>query len=839
MSATSMAVLQATVLGPLRHNLGRSVLSVLAIALGIALGLSIYLINRSAADEISLAARSLYGLADLAVEPVANTFDETLYPRIARLPGVQVASPEIEVEGRLADRRATIKILGVDPFRYSQLQPAFARQGTGEEPALDLLNPNTVFLSASAARQFDLTAGDELPIQVGVEVLSFEIAGVLPPSVIREPAAVLDIATAQWRFERLGRLSRISLRLRSGAAPAQVRAAITDLNADLKVSTPGEASDDALRLSRAYRANLTALALVALFTGGFFVYSTQALIALRRRREFAILHALGLTRWEQLRLNLGASAALGLIGSLLGVLLGVVLANFGLQSLGETIGVGYFSEATPRLNLRVGEILVFCAIGVAVAVFGALRPALDASQVSTASALKASDVLSAHSQTNPVMLSILFLVAILVLTLPPIAGLPLPGYVSIAILLIAAVGAIPAVIRTVLRLVPTFQRPTYEIALAEVSGTARYAALSVSAIVVSFSLMVAMAIMVTSFRASLDAWTERMLPADLYLRVGYVGQSAHLDEAIARSLAAVPGVRAAQFSRLAQASVGPTHERVVLIARSFDADAVQESLWVTEEAERSVPPGATPIWVSEAAADLLEVKAGELRDLRIADRTVTAFVQGLWRDYEHQNGAVLIERDAYVRTSGDQAINTVWFWISEATSTQSVREALVEKLPANIQYDIREPRELRELSLRVFDRTFAITYVLELVAVVIGLFGIAAGISAQVLSRRGEFGALRYIGFTRAQIGRMLAMEGSALGAIGVIVGFAMGVIVSLILIYVVNRQSFHWSMDIHVPFALLIGLAAALVGSSAIIAMSSGRQAMSADVVRAVKEDW
>ena len=128
---------------------------------------------------------------------------------------------------------------------------------------------------------------------------------------------------------------------------------------------------------------------------------------------------------------------------------------------------------------------------------------------------------------------------------------------------------------------------------------------------------------------------------------------------------------------------------------------------------------------------------------------------------------------------------------------------------------------------------------LELVAVVIGLFGIAAGISAQVLSRRGEFGALRYIGFTRAQIGRMLAMEGSALGAIGVIVGFAMGVIVSLILIYVVNRQSFHWSMDIHVPFALLIGLGAALVGSSAVIAMSSGRQAMSSDVVRAVKEDW
>lgn len=833
------AVLEATVLGPLRHNLGRSVLSVLAIALGIALGLSIHLINRFAADEISLAARSLYGLADLAIEPTATTFDEALYPRIARLPGVQVASPEVDIEARLADRRATIKVLGVDPFRYAQLQPAFVRQGGDGGPTLDLLNPNAVFVSASAARQFDLAAGDELRIQLGVDVHSFEIAGVLPSSVLRQPAAVLDIATAQRRFGRLGRLSRISLRLQSGAAPSQVRAAIAELDAALQVSTPGEASDDALRMSRAYRANLTALALVALFTGGFFVYSTQALIALRRRREYAVLHALGLTRLEQLRLNLVASAALGLIGSLLGVGVGVALASFGLESLGDTIGVGYFSQATSELELRVGEIVVFCAIGIAVAVLGALRPALDASKVSTASALKASDVLSADAPANPIMLSMLLLAAAIVLILPPIAGLPLPGYVAIAILLIAAVGAMPVVIRTLLRLMPKSRRPSYEIALAELSGTARYAALSVSAIVVSFSLMVSMAIMVTSFRASLDAWTQRMLPADLYLRVGYVGQSAHLDEDLARSLAGVPGVSSTQFSRLAQASLGPTQERVVLIARSFNPDAVEESLWVTQQAQRGPPSGATPIWVSEAAADLYGVKAGELRELELGGSTIQTYVQGLWRDYEHQNGAVLIERDAYVRASGDDAINTVWFWISDGASTQSVREALVEKLPGNIQYDIREPRELRELSLRVFDRTFAITYVLELVAVAIGLFGIAAGISAQVLSRRGEFGALRYIGFTRAQIGRMLAMEGSGLGAIGVIVGFAMGVVVSLILIYVVNRQSFHWSMDLHVPFALLIGLAVALVGSSALIAMGSGRQAMSSDVVRAVKEDW
>ena len=143
------------------------------------------------------------------------------------------------------------------------------------------------------------------------------------------------------------------------------------------------------------------------------------------------------------------------------------------------------------------------------------------------------------------------------------------------------------------------------------------------------------------------------------------------------------------------------------------------------------------------------------------------------------------------------------------------------------------------MSLAAFDRTFAITYLLELVAVTIGLFGIAAGISAQVLARRSEFGALRHLGFTRSQVATMLAIEGSVLGALGVIVGLIAGTVISLILIYVVNRQSFHWSMDLSAPVGLLAGLSAALIAAAALIAVVSGRQAMGGEVVRAVREDW
>jgi putative ABC transport system permease protein len=839
MNAATALVLDAAVIGPMRHHPVRTLLAVLAIALGIALGLSIFLINRSAADEISIAARSMYGLADFAVEALGTGFDESLYPRVAAMPAVAEVSPAVEVEAKLADHRGSIRLIGVDGFRYERLEPAFAR-GAGEPVGLELLDPRTVFLSASAANELQLAVGDELELQVGTQRVSFNVAGVVPSSVLRERAGLIDIATAQRTFDRLGKLSRVSVRLHAGARPQEVRARLEELAPEeIRVTTPGEATDDALRLSRAYRANLTALALVALFTGGFFVYSTQALAALRRRGEFAVLHAIGMTRAQQLVSLLCGSMVLGVLGSLIGIALGVALASFGIRSLGESIGVGYFAGVAPELGIRPSEIAAFCALGVIVALAGAARPALEASRVPTASALKAGDVASARVEVHTSLVVTLFILSGITLLLPPIAGLPLPGYVAIALLLIGTVAAMPLLIRAALRKLPTVPVASYEIAIAELSGTARYAALSVSAIVVSFSLMVAMAIMVTSFRTSLDEWTQKILPADLYVRVGSLGDSAHLDERAVQALARVPGIERVEVSRMAEAVIAADRRAIVLIARSFGSRDIADSLWVMEQAPNAAPASTVPMWVSEAAVDLHGLQPGRTFELLVGDAVLQGYVQGTWRDYEHQEGAVVMPRDEYVRATGDRAINTVWMWRAQDVDVSALRAAVRDTLPREWQYDLREPGELRTMSLEVFDRTFAITYLLELVAVGIGLFGIAAGISAQVLARRGELGALRHLGFTRAQLGAMLAIEGSVLGALGVLVGLVTGAIVSLILIYIVNRQSFHWSMDLHAPGLLLAFLAASLIACAALIAVLSGKRAMSTDVVRAVKEDW
>jgi putative ABC transport system permease protein len=844
----SVAVLiDAAVIGPLRRAAGRTVLAVVAIALGVALGFAIYLINRTAADEMTAAASNLFGLADLAVEASAGSFDESLYPQVARVPGIAVASPVVRIEAKLGAQRGALPIMGVDVFRSRALQPAWAgmamtaisEPSPPERAVADANVPadQELLLSASAARLLQVQAGEVLWLQVGLQRSAWRIAAVLPADALREPAALLDIATAQWKFNQLGRLTRIDLRLAAGASSTQVRERLQRLLPDnARIVTPGAAQDEALRLSSAYRANLTALALVALFTGGFLVYSTQSLTVLRRRRELALLHALGATRAQQIGWILTGGALVGVTGALLGVLLGLVVARLAVDSLGSGV---YVAVMAAQLEVSALEIWFFCGLGSAVALCGSLQPALDAARVPTAAALKAGDVTSGAIPAHGALALASALAGGICLGLPALGTLPLPGYVAIALLLMASLLAMPLTLRALLKVLPQPASVPFEIALSHLRGTARYVNLSIAAILVSFSLMVAMLIMVSSFRQSLDLWTQKLLPADLYLRSGYVEQSAAIDAQTLAALARLPAVERLEASRLSRVSLAAERPAAVLVARPIDVSSAAQRLWLRESSEAPLPAGAVPVWISEAASDLYALHSGDEMQFTLAGQAVRASIRGIWRDYEHQSGAVLMNRSDYIRLSGDDRVNTVSFWLRSGSSELQAQQQIRALLPSEAQYEMRTPGELRRLSLQAFDRTFAITYLLELVAVVIGLLGISASTSAQVLARRGEFGVLRHLGLTRAQIGVTLASEGLLLGASGVVAGLLNGLVIGAILIYVVNRQSFHWSMDLFVPYLPLAALSAVLIAAAAGIAVLSGRQAMGNDVVQAVKEDW
>jgi len=345
--------------------------------------------------------------------------------------------------------------------------------------------------------------------------------------------------------------------------------------------------------------------------------------------------------------------------------------------------------------------------------------------------------------------------------------------------------------------------------------------------------------MVTSFRTSLDQWLEKILPADLYLRAGFTSETAYLDANDVSALTALPEVERVDANRFAQLAVAGLDTPLALIARPIEEQDAGRTLWLEAAATNAAPPGALPAWISEAAADLLSVRPGDAFTGSIGERAVLFSVRGVYRDYERQNGGVVIDHDAYVRLTGDVRTNAAWLWLREGVDVDALVDSIHERLPGLAEFDIRRPGEIRAITLRIFDRTFAVTYLLEVIAVCIGLAGIAASTSAQVIARRAELGVLRHVGLLRRQVGFMLAAEGGLLGAVGVLAGLVIGSVVSLILIYVVNRQSFHWSMDVYFPWTLLALLSVSLVAAAALTAVWSGRLALRDDVVRAVKEDW
>jgi putative ABC transport system permease protein len=811
-----------------RRPRARLLLSVAGIALGVALGYAVHLVNRSAVEDVAAAVRAVAGEADIEVRGGRSGFAESLYPKIAKVPGVAFASPVLELDVGLVGGERTLRVLGVDILRAAVLQPALVL-----EERYDLLSPDNVLLSAGAAAALGLVKGDTLRLVVGQTAVPLAVAGVLPSSALRGQAALVDIATAQWRFQRLGELNRLDVRLKPHAQRDRVLADVERLLPPGVHAAAVESLEQASAYpSRAYRVNLNVLAMVALFTGGFLVFSAQALESVRRRGEHALLRVLGLRRGGLARLVLLEAAALGVLGALAGLALGYGLALFAVRAWGGDLGARMFSGITPQLDPSPLAALGYLLAGVLIALLGALLPALDAARTPPARALKAGDEQTLFTRGTSAWPGIaLIALGVGLAQLRPINGLPIFGYLSIACLLVGAIALMPRLSRAVFDLLPLPRSPGLALALAQLRAAPGQAAVSLAAIVASFSLMAAMAIMVASFRHSVDAWLGTVLPADLYLRTTLAGDTGFLEPGFEDRVRALPQVRAVDFLKSGRVLLDPARPPLVLIARDHAATA-----FPMVETTPVVPP--SPLWVSEAVNDLYRFKPGQVVTLPLVGKAHSFTVAGVFRDYARQHGAVLIERSDYIALTGDRHVNDAALWLSPGATPAATIEA-IRRLPGGDQLEMADSSEIRALSLRTFDRTFAVTYAMEAVAVLVGLFGLSSSLGAVVLARRREFGMLRHLGLTRGQIRAMLAAEGALLASVGAIAGLLCGGAVSLVLVYVVNRQSFNWSIDLHPPFVLLGSLIAILVLLAVLTAVLSGREAMGMGPVRAVREDW
>jgi putative ABC transport system permease protein len=536
----------------------------------------------------------------------------------------------------------------------------------------------------------------------------------------------------------------------------------------------------------------------------------------------------------------GEGAALGIAGSLLGVLLGMAFAATVLRLLTGDLGNGQLHATGATVHTGPLGLLAFIVIGTLVAAAGAWLPARAAARQPPARSLKGGDADYAVVARTSWMAGLALLASgALLARLPAVSGLPLFGYASIAALLFGAVLLVPVLTVRILQIAPRMNHVVPDTAIAQLKENVGLSTLSLAAIIVSFSLMVAMAIMVYSFRVSFDHWLGKLLPADLQMREPLGNDTAFWSPADQAKLAAVDGVSRIEFRRTRQLLLDPARPPVTLIARGSTAVQVTEELPLVRSLKLPMRGNAEPAWISEALQDLYGYQLGDPIELPLAGRMHRFTIAGIWRDYARAFGAVVISRAAYIEATGDRGATEGSIWLDGRTDPNAAEIAVRAAFARADSIEILTSTALRERSLQIFDRAFAITYALEVIAVLIGLTGVSFAASSTALARRAEFGMLRHIGMLRQQVIGMLASEGVMMSVFGVIYGLILGAALSLVLVYVVNRQSFNWSIDLAVPAWQLVALGSGLIAAAAITAIWSGRAATNQEAVRAVREDW
>jgi len=834
------------ILRPLLQERLRSCITILGIALGVAVVVAIQLANDSSLRGFQEAIQTVAGKTSLEVLGPGLGIEEARLAGLAWLREFGQVSPILEGSALVSPSPGVeewVQVLGVDILRdrsfrdYQLLEFAEKHRDLRPQEFLDLLRDSrAVIVTEKFARRHGITVGSSLTMTFGDNSEIFQVKALLrdegPAKTLDGNFALMDIAAAQLAFGRLGRIDRVEVSLVPGANLERVQEIISQrLPKGLEVERPSRRGRQVEKMLQAFHFNLTALSYIALLVGLFLIYNTVSTSVISRREEIGTLRALGLRRGSVLILFLSEAAVLALAGCTLGVALGRLLAYGALSLTSTTVKTLYIATAAAPAVLEWQHVTLAFAAGLPLALFAATVPALEAARVSPLSAIRGYDRLETRLRLRARHLwipTVLFGTAGWFSTFPSVKGLPLLGYAAAVAIAFGAAFMVPSVLyamgRLLARPLARFFRVEGRLAHANIAGAIPRIAISVAALAMSLSMMIAIAVMVSSFRQTLIAWVDRTLQADLYLRPvtrANVTVEATLSPEVERVVAAQSGVAA--VDRFRNFDISYEGGLVILGAGEFDVLLKHGKLlfkaprnWA-EAVQAAI--GQEAVVVSESFA----IKHGK----RVGDSVLLPTPAGLsqfqivaiYYDYSNDRGVLVMDRSTFVRHFGEQRSTSLAIYLQPHVEAESVRSNILKALGPRHRVFIYSNGALRSEVLRIFDSTFAITYALEVIAIFVAILGVAGTLFAWILERRRELAILRLIGADRRQVRKMVVIEAAFLGGASQAIGVGAGLLLSLVLIYVINVQSFGWTLQFHVPVAflaqssLLVLLATALSG--------------------------
>jgi len=840
-------------LRPLFQEPVRLALMVLAVGLGVAVVLAIELAGNATAGSFHSSMESLAGDNDLEVV-ASGGVPEAVIATLATQPFLLRISPRIEDFAIDAHTRETLPLIGLDLIaegsRYASVPDSDTansnRKETMEESVRDVENPESVWVSAGMGKQ----PGEHISLLINDRVLDCVVRGVIPAASGNENAILMDIAGAQRALNRFGRVDRILIKLPANSNLEKWRKQLSGvLPPGVELRPQGAGTEENRKMLAAFRWNLRLLSYIALVVGAFLIYNTISVSVVRRRNEIGIVRALGADRRDVLAAFLGEAACLGLAGALVGLPLGRVMAGGAVKLMAATVESLYVSSRPGAIAMTLDSLALALLIGVGVAVLSGLSPAREAMQVSPVDAMaqgRREFLARSHKGRDLAIAGALGGFAALAARMPAVAGKPFFGYFASMLLIAAAAYAMPALVNFISGIAAGVLGKVFGVeamlASRSLAASLRRTSVLVGALATAVAMMVSVGIMVGSFRQTVVSWMSHQLPADLYLRpAGNPAADRHptISAELVEKIAALPGVAGVDRLRAYEisydgmpATLAAVDLRVPRANRNAEFFSGRPANEVLEQLR-----GKRNVIVSEPFTYKHKVKTGDTITLSLgADRTSFRIVD-VYYDYASERGYVVMDRDVLLKYLPDEAPTNLAVFVTPDASAAEVRKTIL-KTAAGHRILIFSNRELRAEAVRIFDQTFAITYALEAVAVFVAVMGIAGALIALVIDRRRELGLLRFLGASSGQIRKMILVEAGLLGLLANLAGFVLGYFLSLILVFVINKQSFGWTIRFHWPVAVLVAALTVVYAATVISGLYPARVAVRLNPLEVIHEE-
>lgn len=848
-------ILRALILRPLLREKTRTALTILGIAVGVAVVVAIQLANQSALRAFRESVDAIAGRANYQIVGDAGPLDERVLLGLRPLwsEGVRFA-PVIDVEGMIEPAHQPVRVLAVDllsdlhfrDYRYARIETGAKHESLGNYFAL--FQPDSIIVPAPFAAERGLRIGSRVTMNVLGRRAELVVRGILeaegPATAFNGNIIVCDIATAQRNFGLTGKLSRIDL-LVPEERETRVLSRIA-LPAGARVERPSRRNERVEKMLRAFRVNLFALAGVALLVGMFLVYNTVLISILRRRKDVGILKTVGTAPKQIFGAFLAEGFVFGLAGSLLGVALGYLLASAILRTVGRTINTLYVTSQPEAVTLTPMVIAIGIAVGTILSLLSALQPALEASRVRPTAMIRPGlQQRVMHPQLLAGLAVICFIAAALISRLPPIGGIAVAGYVAVLCVVAGFSLLAPAIVRTTSRLAsPLLERAfgiVGRLAAASLPASLRRTSVASAALSLATGMMVAVALMVGSFRETVRIWVDQTVSSDLWLRpskgLTNAGVALFAPE-VADALRQVEFVEEIDRARGMNIVYGDT--LIMVGSGDFEVAARYGDLPMiaprsSAEALRNAA-SKKGVVVSESFALKFDKDVGDT--IAIPGRGHAFPITGVYRDYSNDRGVVVMDRTLFVETFDDRNINTIVVYLKRGVDRNRARLELEKRFGPKYGAFVVTNSEIKLEVMKIFDQTFMITYALLGVAIVVAVLGIINTLSALILERTRELALLRVGGLSTGELRTMIVLESSLLGAASTVAGLVMGYALSWILIYVINKQSFGWTIDFHTPAALIAASLSVTLLASALAGLVPARMAQRIDIASAMKTE-